>query len=117
MAPLSATASSGLGVMFISNNTSVCEVTGVNVTLVAAGTCSITASQPGNAGYSAAPPATETFTVITGSQSQIITFGALPNVPLIAFSVTLSATSTSGLTVTLASNASPFAPCPGILSR
>ena len=61
--PLGATASSGLAVTFASNTTAVCVVSAVNVTLVAAGTCSITARQPGNSVYAAAAPVTQTFTV------------------------------------------------------
>jgi hypothetical protein len=44
---LSATASSGLTVGFTSGSTSVCTVSGTTVTLVAAGTCWITAYQGG----------------------------------------------------------------------
>ncbi|MGA2716972.1 MAG: FG-GAP-like repeat-containing protein, partial [Bryobacteraceae bacterium] len=60
---LGATASSGLAVTFVSNTTAVCTVSGVNLTLVAAGTCSITASQAGNATWAAAPSITRSFTV------------------------------------------------------
>src|SRR5262249_48931809 len=45
---LTATASSGLAVTFASTTQSVCTVGGNSVTLVALGTCSITASQAGN---------------------------------------------------------------------
>ncbi len=41
----------------------VCTVSGVTITLVATGTCSITASQAGNATYNAASPVTQTFVV------------------------------------------------------
>ena len=61
--PLNATASSGLAVTFASNTASVCTVSGVTVTLVSVGTCSITASQPGNSTYAAATPVTQTFTI------------------------------------------------------
>ncbi len=60
---LSATASSGLSVTFASNTTSVCTISGAAVTLVAVGTCSITASQAGDANYAAAPSITQTFAV------------------------------------------------------
>jgi hypothetical protein len=60
---LSATAGSGLVVTFISNSAAVCTVSGVNVTLVAVGTCSIVASQAGNAIFAAATPVTQVFTV------------------------------------------------------
>lgn len=60
---LSATASSGLAVTFASNSTAVCSVSGVRVTLLAAGTCSITASQGGDWTYAAAVSVSRAFTV------------------------------------------------------
>ena len=60
---ISATATSGLTVGFASLTSSVCTVSGSNVTIVAAGTCTIRASQPGNAIYDPAPAADESFTV------------------------------------------------------
>lgn len=78
--PLSATASSGLGVTFSSNSASVCTVSGVNITLVAVGTCSITASQPGNSAYAAAASVTQTFTVAPGPNAVAVlrdTYGAI----------------------------------------
>jgi hypothetical protein len=60
---IGATASSGLTVIFTSTTTSVCTVAGSVVTILALGGCSITASQPGNAQYSAATPVTQMFTV------------------------------------------------------
>lgn len=60
---LSATASSGLEVSFKSNDTTVCTVAGSVVTFAKAGTCSITASQAGNASYAAAPEVTKTFAI------------------------------------------------------
>ncbi len=61
---ISATATSGLAVIFTSGTIPVCTVSGNAVTMVAAGTCSIIASQPGNAIWSAATPVTQTFTVM-----------------------------------------------------
>lgn len=63
--PLSATASSGLAVAFSSTTTVVCTVSGNNVTLVAAGTCTIAANQAGNASYNAAPQVARSFNVIS----------------------------------------------------
>ena len=60
---LSATASSGLPVSFASTTTSVCTVSGTTATLVAAGTCTIQATQAGNASYSAATPVSQSFQV------------------------------------------------------
>jgi cytochrome c oxidase assembly protein Cox11 len=64
---LSATASSGLPVTFTSITTSVCSVSGSTLTLAAAGTCTVHASQAGNSVYAAAPTATQSFTVKAAS--------------------------------------------------
>jgi hypothetical protein len=53
-----ATASSNLPVMLESLTPAVCTLSGNSVTLVAAGTCSIRASQPGNAAFNPAPSVT-----------------------------------------------------------
>src|SRR5450432_652289 len=60
---ISATATSGLAVSFASTTSSVCTTSGTTVTIVAAGPCSITASQSGNASYSTAPNVIQGFTV------------------------------------------------------
>jgi mono/diheme cytochrome c family protein len=60
---LSATASSGLLVTLASTTPAVCTVSGTTLTLVAAGTCTITANQSGNSGYAAAATISQTFTV------------------------------------------------------
>ncbi|HXE62950.1 MAG TPA: FG-GAP-like repeat-containing protein, partial [Bryobacteraceae bacterium] len=60
---LTATATSSLPVSFASSSTSVCTVSDATVTLLTTGSCSITASQAGNANYTAATPVTRTFAV------------------------------------------------------
>ena len=60
---LSAHASSGLPVSFSSDTTPVCTVAGSVVTTVAAGPCTITASQGGSARYAAAPDVRQSFQV------------------------------------------------------
>ncbi|MGN7963461.1 putative Ig domain-containing protein [Brucella sp. 22210] len=60
---LSASSSSGLPVTFYSSTTGICTVSGSIVTLVAAGTCSISADQPGDVNYLAASTVTRDFTV------------------------------------------------------
>jgi exo-beta-1,3-glucanase (GH17 family) len=64
-APLTigATASSGLTVSFLATTTSVCSAAGNVVTILAVGTCSITASQSGNTSYAPAPAVAQSFTV------------------------------------------------------
>ncbi|MEP6715098.1 MAG: S-layer homology domain-containing protein [Terriglobia bacterium] len=63
---LTASSSSGLAVSFMSTTTSVCTVSGNMLTILAAGGCSIKASQPGNATYAQAPPVVQSFTVMFG---------------------------------------------------
>lgn len=60
---VSASATSGLSVGFASQTTAVCTVSGDDVTIVTSGTCTIRASQPGNANYQAAPNADRSFVV------------------------------------------------------
>ena len=60
---LSASASSGLAVTFTSSTPTICTVSGNTATLMSAGTCTIVASQPGNAVYAAATPVSQSFTV------------------------------------------------------
>lgn len=99
---LSATASSGLAVSYASNSGAVCTVSGGAISFVAAGTCSITASQAGNANYAAASPVTNTFEVTPGVNT--ITFPALADTPFTSAPPSLAATASSGLAVSYASN-------------
>ena len=110
---LAATATSGLAVNFTSLTPTVCTVSGSTVYGVSAGTCSISANQPGGVSsdrvYGAAPQVTQSFAV-TGmtASTQKITFGAAA-VNVIAgtppggsgsVNGALTATATSGLAVT-----------------
>ena len=80
---LSAAASSGLTVSFSSLTSSVCTVSGTTATLLSSGTCTIQASQAGNANYAAATPVSQSFTVSPGFTitpdpgSETITAGVL----------------------------------------
>ncbi len=103
---LNAMASSGLTVTFVSSTPQVCQVSGATVTLLSVGTCSIAAFQPGNANFTAAPPAAQSFMVIQASQA--ITFGALSN-QTFGSAVALGASASSGLPVVFA--ASPATVC------
>jgi M6 family metalloprotease-like protein len=99
---VSATATSGLGVVFTSTTPSVCTVSGSTVTGIAAGTCTVAASQPGNANYSAAPGMTQTITIAPGAQS----IGAISFAPAaisVGGATTVSATASSGLAVVFTS--------------
>jgi hypothetical protein len=72
---LTASASSGLPVVFSSTTQTTCSVSGSTVTLITTGTCTLLASQPGNGQYSAAVPVAQSFTItpaITFSISPVI---------------------------------------------
>ena len=97
---LVATASSGLTVSYASTTPSVCTVSGNTVTFVTTGTCGIVASQAGNSDYSPAPAVGHAFTVAKGAQT--ITF-ARPGTQTYGTPLTLTATASSGLTVSFAS--------------
>jgi len=98
---LSATATSALAVSFVSNTPLVCTVAGNVVTPVAGGTCTVFASQAGNANFLAAPQATQNFAVAQATQS--ISFGTAP-VMTFGANGSVSATATSGLAVSFSSS-------------
>jgi len=101
---LSATASSGLNVGFYSSTPSVCTVAFGMATLLSVGTCTISATQGGNANFSNAIDVAQSFTVAaSGTQGQTITFATLSNRPYGSGSASLSATASSGLPVTFSS--------------
>ena len=60
---LSASASSGLPIAYGSTTPATCTVSGQTVSFVAAGTCTLTADQAGNASYSPAPQVGQNITV------------------------------------------------------
>ncbi|HEY7011366.1 MAG TPA: hypothetical protein VH480_01320, partial [Streptosporangiaceae bacterium] len=100
---LAATASSGLPVIFTSDSIDVCTVSGTNgstVTAVKTGTCTITATQPGDANHYPAE-AGQKFEVTPASQT--IEFQQPPGMTY-SQSQTLTATTDSGLTVIFASD-------------
>jgi hypothetical protein len=57
------TASSGLPVQLTSQTLAVCTVNGNEITLLAEGTCSLLAEQPGNATFNPAPSVTRSFEI------------------------------------------------------
>jgi len=66
---ISASASSGLPVFFASTTPAVCTVSANTAALIASGTCTIVASQPGNNAYLAATPISQTFTVVASGET------------------------------------------------
>ncbi|MEJ6979118.1 MBG domain-containing protein [Pedobacter sp. P351] len=71
---LPATASSGLSITYVSDNTSVATISGNTVTVKDAGTVKITASQAGNSSYDAASPVEQILVV----NKKAITITAAP---------------------------------------
>jgi hypothetical protein len=96
----SATASSGLPVTLASSTPAVCAVSGATIFLNAAGTCAITASQAGDATYAPAPDVTRSFQV---RATQVINFPPFTAPLLPSGAAVLSATASSGLPVSYAS--------------
>ena len=94
---VNATASSGLTVSFASNTSVVCAVSGSTVTVLAAGQCTIQASQNGNSNWLPATPVSQSFQVAQASQT--ITFGPLSNQVFGTPPFSVGATATSGLPV------------------
>ena len=72
---LLASASSGLTVTFTSSPSTVCSVSGTTLTLVAAGSCTVTANQAGNSGYAAAAAIARTFTVAAAATGPSVANG------------------------------------------
>lgn len=99
---LTGTASSGLAVNYVSSNTNVATISGNTITIVGAGTTTITASQPGDENYNAAADVSQTLTV--NKHDQTITFNALADKRLDDVPFALSATASSGLAVTYSSS-------------
>jgi hypothetical protein len=100
-------ATSGLTVTFASSAPAVATVVAGKIHLVGKGTAVITASQTGNANWSAAPPLKQTLLVAGGAQT--ITFPALPNKGFGDPDFSPGATASSGLTVSYASSDSKVA--------
>src|SRR4029079_2244847 len=98
---VSATATSGLPVTFSTTTPAVCTsggARGATITLVTTGSCSVVASQAGNANYAPATSITVSSTVSKAAQTSA--FGPLPTANLQQSPITVSATASSNLTVT-----------------
>src|SRR6185436_9584639 len=99
---VSATASSGLPVSFSATDN--CTVSGNVVHLTGAGSCTITASQAGDATYAPAVDVSRSFAIAVGSQT--ISFGPLPDKTLGDPDFLVNATASSGLPVSFAASGS-----------
>jgi hypothetical protein len=92
-------------VVFSTNSTGVCSITGTSLTVVASGTCVITATQDGDGTYEATPAVTKQIRISVGVP--IITF--TPVTSLSAATPTYELVATSGIgTVTFASTTPSF---------
>lgn len=97
-----ASASSGLGVSLASGTPSVCSLEGTTVSFTAVGTCTIDASQAGDADYRAAPEAQQSFAV--GKRTQVIQFtSGPPGSAAVHGTYAVVASASSGLGVSLTS--------------
>jgi hypothetical protein len=110
---VTATASSGLAVTFTidASASSVCSISGSTVSFIGAGTCVIDANQAGNANYNAAPQAQQSFAVAKADQTITITSTAPTLAKPGGPTYTVTATATSGLTVTFTIDATATSVC------
>lgn len=70
---LNLTATSGLAVALSSSTPSVCSATGLQITMLASGTCIVSADQAGNSNFLPAPTVTQSFTITRATQSISLT--------------------------------------------
>jgi hypothetical protein len=97
---VSATASSGLPVSFITATFVVCQVGAGKITVMAAGICTIVAQQEGNSTFNPASTVARSFVVIDPlKKAQTITFTPLPNKSVGDAPFSVSASASSGLGV------------------
>ena len=76
--PLTAEASSGLGVSYETAQSEFCSIVdGNKLKINGAGPCTVTASQGGNASYAAAAPLEKTFTIAKAEQDELEIFAPL----------------------------------------
>jgi len=93
--PIVATATSGLAVTYAKTGAA-CSLTGSTVHIVAAGSCTVTASQAGDADWFAASDISKT--IVVQPANQTITITAPPSKTFGDADFTVSATSNAGLT-------------------
>ncbi len=128
---LSATANSGLAVSF-AGTAGICTVSGSMLSIISAGTCTVTASQAGNTNYPAAANVTRTITVtparltITASSPAVLYGSAVPAITASyggfvtgesSSSLTTAPACTTTYTTTSAAGSSPATGCSGAASN
>ena len=99
---LNGTATSGLTVTYSSSNTSVATISGATVTVVGAGSTTITASQVGDDNYNTASTVDQV--LVINKANQTISFSALSPKNDVDGSFTLGATASSGLDISYTSS-------------
>jgi plastocyanin/adenosine/AMP kinase len=97
-----ATASSGLAVTYSSDNLKIASIVNNKIHIIEAGSCNITASQPGNGTYNAAPDVVQKLTI--NKADQIISFQTLASKTFNDPDFDPLASSNSGLLVTYTSD-------------
>jgi uncharacterized protein YhjY with autotransporter beta-barrel domain len=102
--------SSGNAVIFSSTTPLVCSVTNNTVRGLAIGTCTIAANQAGNSNLNAA---TANQNITIGQGSQTISFGPAPSLA-VGGTATVSATASSGYSVTLTSTTTSICTISGV---
>jgi alpha-tubulin suppressor-like RCC1 family protein len=99
-----ASSDSGLAVSLVSSTSDVCTASGLQVTMVAVGVCTLTASQAGDSYYLPASSVVRSFTIAKNPQA--ITFDGIADRLLSASPFSVIASSDSGLAVSLVSSTS-----------
>ena len=102
---LTGTASSGLTVSYSSSDTNICTVSSNMVTMVAAGTCTITAAQTGNSTYLAAATVARGFVISKASQTITLVPGTSSLDSPRTYTLTSTASGTGARTYTVTSGA------------
>jgi Big-like domain-containing protein len=110
---VTATADSGLTVALTidASASSVCTISGSTVSFIGVGTCVIDANQAGDANYNAATQVQQSFPVAKGDQTISFTSTAPVGAKVGGPTYNVTATATSGLTVTLTIDASASSVC------
>lgn len=113
---LSPTSTSGLTVSLTTTTAGICSISGMTVTIAAAGTCVVVANQPGNSSYS--PASQISRNLIISKSDQTITFPDLPtkSYGAIAFEIPSPASSSSSLTISYASTTSSICTINGLVT-
>jgi photosystem II stability/assembly factor-like uncharacterized protein len=87
---LGATASSGLSISYSVGATDACTVSGSTLTLIGAGSCTVTAAQAGNDDYNAAVSVSRTFQISQGTPGVTVVTSAAPTLGSVTFDVSVS---------------------------